>query len=482
MRQSKTQNRKSKMFSSLVAFLLLAGPTQAQQPLPPEASRPLLTIGAALRAALKQNPDLLNIADFLLSAQVNERGVASTFLPQVTPFFSTDRSRESQLRSETYGLFASEQFRFGTLVEGQASLTRLPGALPETPYGSDYRLTLTQPLLRGADPAVTAEPLRQAKRSTSAQSRSLEIFRRRTVLLVYQAYLGLARQQEATRLAVDRMERARKISEFSGARFAAGSVSRIDVLRAEQQEAAAVVARNEAENLLEDFRDSLRRAAGLARDLEFSIEPPRDLPSPEPDIEQALEAFLDRRPEALEARDQITDAEFALRIAKSQQLPSLQAVVTYEASSLGATAADALRPRSPALLFGFRSQYGLNAAVLFARRRTAEIQLETRKRNFQLLADDLTRELRRAYRRLDALKKNYDIAAQNEQVAELQAKVAQLRFEKGLSDNFYVIDAENLLNAARLLEIDSRFNILLARLDCLFAAGRLEIQPFLQQP
>ncbi len=464
-----------------LAFLLVGGTIAAQEP-GGEASPPLLTIGEALRSALKQNPDLLNIADFLFSAQIAERGIASTFLPQVTPFFSTERSRESRLRTETYGLFASEQFRFGTILEGQASLTRAPGTIPANPYGSDYRLTLTQPLLSGADPAVAAEPLRQAKRSTSAQSRSLEASRRRAVLLVYQAYLGLARQQEATRLATDRMERARKLSEFSRARFAAGSVSRIEVLRAEQQEAAAVVASNDAQNLVEDFRDSLRRAAGFARDLEFSIAPPQDLPSTEPDIERAVEGVLDRRPEALEARDLMTDAEFAVRIAKSQQLPSLQAVVTYEASSTGPTAGDALRPRNPALVFGFRSQYGLNATVLFARRRATEIQLETRKRNFKLLEDDLIREVRRVYRRLAALKKNYEIAVENQRVAELQAKVAQLRFEKGLSDNFYVIDAENLLNAARLLELDSRFAILLARLDCLYSSGHLDVQPFLQQP
>ena len=35
--------------------------------------------------------------------------------------------------------------------------------------------------------------------------------------------------------------------------------------------------------------------------------------------------------------------------------------------------------------------------------------------------------------------------------------------------------------SARLLELDSRISILLARLDCLFASGRLEIPLFLQQ-
>jgi outer membrane protein TolC len=57
-----------------------------------------------------------------------------------------------------------------------------------------------------------------------------------------------------------------------------------------------------------------------------------------------------------------------------------------------------------------------------------------------------------------------------------------LRFEKGLSDNFNVIDAENLLNSARLLELDSRFAILLARLDCLFASGMLAPDAYRSQP
>lgn len=458
---------------------LIGSAGAAAQPAP--ASR-VLTIGEALRAALSGNPDLLDAADLLSSAEWNARGIASTFLPQVTPFFSLDRSRRDGVRSETYGVAASEQFQFGTRLEGSATVTRDPLTSPDNPYASDYRLTLTQPLLRGADPAVTAEPLRQARRSVLAQARSVEILRRRIVLLVYQAYLGLARQLDASRLASERAERARKLTEFSRARFSAGSVSRLDVLRAEQQEAAAVVAQNDAQNSVEDFRDLLRRTTGLPRDLDFAIAPPAELPSGEPEPADALGGLLDRRPEALEARDQIRDAEFTVRIAKSLELPSLQGVLTYDAGNSGASAGDALRPRNPALIFGFRSQYGLNLGLLHAQRRQAELTLQTRSRDFRLLEDDLVREVQRAYRRLGALRRDYEIAAQNVRVAELQLEVAQLRFEKGLSDNFNVVDAENLLNSARLLELDSRLNILLARLDCLYSSGRLELPPFLQQP
>lgn len=464
----------------VLASIALSEPLAGQES--PAVEAPLLTIGTAVKLALSRNPELANTSDALLSARWNERAVRSTFLPQVTPFFAFEKSDETGQRTDTYGLQLSQQFLFGTALEGQAVIDRRPEAVGGEAYAGDYRLTLRQPLLRGADPAVSAEPLRLARRSTSAQSRALEIARRRTVLLIYQAYLGVARQLEALKLAVDRVRRAQELTSFSRARFSAGSVSRLDVLRAEQQEASTVVARNDAENALDDLRDLLRRTGGLAENEPFSVEMPVDLPLEEPDLEAAIEDRMDRRPEALEARDQVTDAEFALRIAKSLELPSVNGFLRYEASGGGRSAGDALHPRNPALVFGLASQYGLNSTALHALKRQAEIELGVRKRNFLVLEDDFAREVRRSYRRLDALRRNHAIAVENERVAELQAEVARLRFEKGLSDNFNVVDAENLLNAARLLELDSRVSILLARLDCLYSSGRLDVNPFLNLP
>ena len=229
---------------------MLSAPLGAQAVPAPPAERPsgpmLLTIGNALRSALSRNPDLLNSSDFLLSAEWNERAVRSTFLPQAVPFVSTEKSDETGERTDTYGLFVTEQFPFGTSLEGQAIVNRQPQAPGGESHTADYRLTLRQPFLRGADPAVSAEPLRLARRSTHARSRALEVARRRTVLLIYQTYLGVSRQEEALKLAADRVQRARELTEFSRARFSAGSVSRLDVLRAEQQEASTVVTLNDA--------------------------------------------------------------------------------------------------------------------------------------------------------------------------------------------------------------------------------------------
>jgi outer membrane protein len=444
------------------------------------APRPL-TIGETLRAAFYGNPDLLDSEDSLRSARVNQRGVSGTFLPQITPFFETLRAQGSGIRTQSYGVTATQQFSFGTLLEGSAVVTHAPAETADPLYTSGYSVTLSQPLLQGADPAVTAEPLREAGRLVDSRARSLEILRRRTVILVYQLYLGLARQEEAVRVAADRMARAHELAEFSRARFLAGSLSRLDVLRAEQQEASAEVDRNDAQNLAEDLRDQLRRAAGFVTQFDFSILPPQTLPAPEPEVETALSAVASRRPEAVEAQEAVRDSRFAVRIARSLELPSLDGVLSYEAAGAGQSVGNALPARNSAFLFGFRSRYGLNHSTLYAQRREAEIELSTRERDYRLLEEDLARDVRRAYRRLDAQRRNEAIASENLKVAELQANVARLRFEKGLSDNFNVVDADNLWNSARLFELDSRLNILLAQLDCLYASGTIDVASFLQQ-
>ena len=338
--------------AALAAFVAVARaqvPEESQGPsLPPPplvyAPRPL-TIGETLRAAFYGNPDLLNQNDAVLTARISERGVASLFLPQVTPFFDTLHVQGSGVRAQQYGATASQQFSFGPLIEGSAIVTRAPTGSTDDRYATAYSITLSQPLLGGADPAVTGEPLREARRGVDTQVRSLEVLRRRTVILIYQLYLGLARQEEAAHLAADRMERARKLAQFSEARFLAGSVSRLDVLRAEQQLASAEVDRNDAWNLAEDLRDQLRRAAGLAMQFDFSILAPEAIPVTEPEPDAALASVASRRPEAVEAQEQVRDSRYAVRIARSLELPSLDGVLSYEGFGTGQSVGDAVPVR-----------------------------------------------------------------------------------------------------------------------------------------
>src|SRR5207245_2533089 len=145
-------------------------------------------------------------------------------------------------------------------------------------YGAIGQLSLVQPLLRGLDPEVAKEPLRTARRTSEAQRLALTQTRRRTVLAAYQAYLAAAEAERSTELADERLSRARKLTAFSRGRFEAGSLSRLDVLRGEQQEATAELARNAASNAADSATETLARTAGLPRGSRLTLAPPEVLP------------------------------------------------------------------------------------------------------------------------------------------------------------------------------------------------------------
>ena len=128
----------------------LSGQDAASSPEPEAVAPAVLTIGEAVRRALIWNPDLRNAVDSLRSVEVNEAAVRSTFFPQVTPLFQRARADESGAIAQRYGFTMSEQLPFGPRIEGQALVDRFPDALVGFEYGSNYRLTLTQPLLGGS--------------------------------------------------------------------------------------------------------------------------------------------------------------------------------------------------------------------------------------------------------------------------------------------------------------------------------------------
>ncbi len=87
--------------------------------------------------------------------------------------------------------------------------------------------------------------------------------------------------------------------------------------------------------------------------------------------------------------------------------------------------------------------------------------------------------MRAAARRLATARDRLALDAANEEVARMQLEVAQLRFSKGLTDNFFVVDAEGLFNSTRVSLLTSRQQVLLYELALLSEAGILRPEEFL---
>ncbi len=108
--------------------------------------------------------------------------------------------------------------------------------------------------------------------------------------------------------------------------------------------------------------------------------------------------------------------------------------------------------------------------------------LRSARRGVESLEADVVRQVRAAARRLATARDRLALDAANEGVAKMQLEVAQLRFGKGLSDNFFVVDAEGLYNSARVSLLTSRQQVLLYELALLAEAGILRPEEFLPRP
>ncbi|HYN43489.1 MAG TPA: TolC family protein, partial [Thermoanaerobaculia bacterium] len=164
-------------------------------------------------------------------------------------------------------------------------------------------------------------------------------------------------------------------------------------------------------------------------------------------------------------------------------LPSLDAGISWTAAGSGNRFGNALGSPGPSVwTFGLSSQAPLNLGAQLAARSQAEVTLRSNLRGVESLEADVVRQVRAAARRLATSRDRLALDEANEGVAKMQLEVAQLRFGKGLSDNFFVVDAEGLYNSARVSLLTSRQQVLLYELALLAEAGILRPEEFLPRP
>ena len=459
----------------MIGALLLAAAVAA-----PPAPGGDLPVALAVETALVGNPDLLDAVDAAAIAAANLSSARSQYLPQVTPYLAPSFRDGGAPTVSRYGVAASEQLPFGPRISGSAEALR---AEADSSWSSLYSLSLSQPLLRGLDPAVTREPLRLAGRQVDTVGRNLAVQKRRTVVAVWTAYLASILQGELVKEAVGRTERAEAIRASSRAKEEVGSVSRLDVLRAEQLVAQSRSQENDTRNAREDSLDLLARLLGRPAGSRWRLEAPERLPVAVPAEAAAIEAALAAREDVVEARERVRDAEFQLRIAKSNLLPSLDAALTWSAAGSGGRLGDALGSTGTSTwTLGLTSQVPFNLGAQLAARSQAEVSLRSARRGVEALEADVVRQVRAAARRLATARDRLALDAANEEVARMQLEVAQLRFSKGLTDNFFVVDAEGLYNSTRVSLLTSRQQVLLYELALLAEAGLLRPEEFLPRP
>jgi len=472
-----------------------ASPAAEEPTLPPEApltmeplppGTPTIGLPAAVAVALERNFGVLNAADQVTTARLREGVARSKFYPKLTPSYqrSSDASllgmdAEQKLPWTGGSVTASASMRSGASDLTGASDLALDTTTP-FPRSSNFRLLLTQPLLRGFGPNASFDALRTSRRTREGQERTYERNRQDLIVNVTRSYYQVLRERQLLAVARQSLGRSQSLRRASSARLEVGLVSKLDVYRAELQAAQAEDAMVRAETLLQTELEHFRTLLGLSPGDSLQ---PEDVVLPE-EVADDLEPLdvltqraLENRLDLLETRDQVGDAKRAASLARQDLLPQLDLNLGVTQFGTGTTFGNAWHTADRQVNVFFSTSYPLQRSTEAATRATSLLALTSSERSLRQKQLDVEAEVRNKVRDLERIRKSIELQKKGVDIAEQQRRLATLRYQRGLASNFDVVDAENSLVVARTAFVGLLADYQVARIELMQVTGTLEPPP-----
>ncbi len=329
------------------------------------------------------------------------------------------------------------------------TLVRDVGNHVTTSEKGQYSLEASVPLLRGAG-RVAYESRYQAERDLTYAVRRFERFRREFAVSVASDYYDLLQQKQQIENTQKKADSNRDSYERDKALFDAGRATVLDVQRTKQEELVAtnqvLVATEAYESQLDQFKVTL--GMPIAQPLELA-EAELDVPLPSVPEQRAVEVALRSRLDLLNTRGRIDDARRQVLVARNGLLPDLdlrgQVTAETEPDILDLTAFENSR-------ISWQGGVTLNLPVErkeeLNRYRSALVSWRRAERQYQLAADQVSQEVRRALRQIRQAQVTLQIQQMGMELAEDRRAYAEFAFREGLLSNRDVVEAENdLLNA-----------------------------------
>lgn len=347
-------------------------------------------------------------------------------------------------------------------------------------YRSTVAASYTQPLLRG----FSIDPTRQQIQVTRINRDIAEIDLRQTVTntvsAVRDAYWELVYATQTVAVQQQALELAEALVRDNEARVEIGALAPIDVVQARSEAAARRQTLAQAEQALATAELVLKQLIvdGTSDEYWRATLNPVDLPTLDPapiDLDEAVRRALDERTDLERSRRQLDVNEVNLSSMRNQRLPSVDLTASYQLQGQGGTrfvrsglggrvlteipggiddAFDQLVDADyPVWTVQLDVSYPIgpsaaDAAYARAQLQTRQVQAQLRQLELQVAA-----EVTSAVLQIRAIARRIEAATAARELAEEQLAAEQSRFEAGLSTNFFVVQAQRDLAAARDTEL-----------------------------
>jgi outer membrane protein len=417
---------------------------------PPEGSdqKQLLSLDAAVAIALDKNPRLRAAVEGVTAAKEASGEAQAPYYPDL---------------SFTAGYSRWERHAF--LPSGLA-----PPGIPKIIGPTDDWSTALRTRYMLFDSGQRRAELQAALARMGAADEETGMIRQDIVLLVHQAYFGLAAAQEAEAVAGKKLVRAEDHLRLAAARKEAGAVPRADVVRAQVDVADAKLALERAVSVVRIAKGDLNTAMGLPAEIPVEIDgKPRDVAAPAAiQIGEAFDLAIRERPEIKVARKRIEAATKGVDAARSAYGPKVRAEGSYGWRD------EEFLPHDKDWVAGISIELPLFTG--FSRKHRlgrTKAELSREEAGLQALTLAVRRDVWAAYSRLQESFERIRAAEPLVRDAQESVRLAKERYEAGAGTITDLLDSEAELARADAIRVEAAWDYQTARSIFQRAMGQL---------
>ena len=493
------------LMASVVSVFGLSA-VHAQTPATPAGAQPLvrrMSIDDAVATALEQNLDLQvqRITPQLrdLDTGVFRAAYTPNFVSTLSSADSTQPSTSFLSGSATGITSGRSNFNFGisslTSWYGGSYDVRWNNARNTTnnafstfnpQLNSSISATFSQPLLRNFKIDGTRQQLLVSQKNREISDVQLQQSIALTTRNVRNAYYDLV--GAIGNLAVQRqsLQLSQQSLKDNRARVEIGTMAPLDIVQAEAEVATREESVILAEAAIERLTDTVRALVFNPSSAEFwtaRIEPTDTLTfvPTAVDTDAAIKHALTQRTDVVNARKNLEITDVNIRYFRNQSLPDVTANVNYNAQAIAGT--QVVRARDPLTGFptgaitqstsvgffnglgstftgdfpGWSVQvdiaYPIGKSPQEAQLARARLQQTQSERQLSSLELAVTTQVRDAARNVTTNAKRVDATRSSRVLAERRLEAEEKKYQAGMTQNFFVLQAQRDLNVARNNEL-----------------------------
>lgn len=291
----------------------------------PSESLPILTLAQAMDEAQKNNTTLEKARTQLSQAELYSRKAWASYLPQITLAASLTHNSDPTATVNQQPIMATD-----------AITQQMGGPYLISVASSDYSMEVGKNVF-GAQvsfqQALIVPQLWAAIRNTYIAERvvnlTVENARREVLFGVSQLYISAATLKETIAVRKRMLANTEAHEKDARFRFEAGTIPKIQLIRAQIDTVNAQQQVLQAENNYMTAKLALATLIGR-NVVDFDVETPEEVQPPEGNEEELIQRAAESRPDVVSARDSLKMAELGMKQALYAYLPSLFFVASYQ--------------------------------------------------------------------------------------------------------------------------------------------------------